>query len=107
MSKCVVCGKESGKGKTCGSTCRSRLARSVANEYLEGVAFATVEQGVAAVQDDSYTREYVNELGLTVKVLPNGLREVYDPNGSLARTEADNGQPVSYDRPLMPCEVRL
>ena len=54
MSKCVICGNDSGKGKTCGSTCRSKLARRVAlvkgvtgfNEEIRGlsVANATVEK---------------------------------------------------------------
>ena len=45
MNKCVVCGEDSGKGKTCSNTCRSKLARSVA----KGVANATVEPKRATV----------------------------------------------------------
>ncbi len=41
--KCVICGKDSGKGQTCGSTCRSRLRRkqhnrTVASKLLQSVA---------------------------------------------------------------------
>ncbi len=43
MSKCMICGKDSGKGKTCSSTCRSKLARSVAKDGVS-VANATVEE---------------------------------------------------------------
>ena len=39
---CVICGKESGKGKTCSSACRKKLSRSV----TKGVTNVTVEQGV-------------------------------------------------------------
>jgi hypothetical protein len=46
MNKCVMCGNDSGRGKTCGSTCRSKLARSVA----KGVASATVRPSVATVK---------------------------------------------------------
>ncbi len=43
MNKCVVCGNDSGKGKTCSNTCRSKLARSVAST----VAKLTVALSVA------------------------------------------------------------
>ena len=43
MNKCAICGKDSGKGKTCSSTCRSKLARSVATVSEPSVANATVE----------------------------------------------------------------
>ena len=45
MGKCVICGKESGKGRTCGSTCRQRLSRSV----TKGVTDVTVEIGSVTV----------------------------------------------------------
>lgn len=46
MAKCVICGNESGKGRTCSSTCRSRLARATVKDG--SVAFATVEPGSVA-----------------------------------------------------------
>jgi len=43
MGKCIICGKDSGKGRTCSSTCRSRLARSVAkNSKLSPATVAVV-----------------------------------------------------------------
>ena len=47
MSECVICGKDSGKGKTCGSTCRSKLARSVANATVKTVDATVGDQSVA------------------------------------------------------------
>ena len=48
MNKCKVCGKDSGKGRTCGPTCRSKLARSVANATVSDatVKKATVDATV-------------------------------------------------------------
>ena len=51
MSECVICGKNSGKGKTCSSTCRSKLSRSVA----KGVTGATVEPDNATVSEPDAT----------------------------------------------------
>jgi len=54
MANCVICGKDSGRGRTCGSTCRSRLARSVAQTVAkedESVASATVESKSVATAE--------------------------------------------------------
>lgn len=37
-NKCVICGKDSGRGRTCGATCRQKLHRqSVTQTVTEGV----------------------------------------------------------------------
>ncbi|KKN19410.1 hypothetical protein LCGC14_0946210 [marine sediment metagenome] len=66
MAKCEICGKDSGKGRTCGSTCRSKLARSVAKATVTDATVisatpvdATVDDGLkgAKVLPDNYGLE--------------------------------------------------
>ena len=58
MNKCVMCGKGSGKGRTCGNTCRSVLARatvkglSVAVDSDATLAHATVDKPANFGQPD-------------------------------------------------------
>ncbi|GAG06837.1 unnamed protein product [marine sediment metagenome] len=44
MAKCLICGKDSGKGRTCGSTCRKALSRSVTKGVTdEGVTLSVTK----------------------------------------------------------------
>lgn len=61
MNKCKICGKDSGRGKTCGSTCRSKLARSVASASV-ATENATVEQSVAGYDTGSVTQGQVVDI---------------------------------------------
>ena len=57
MNKCVICGRDSGKGKTCGSTCRSKLARSVAKATVKPVD-ATVGLSTVATPEQPDIKNY-------------------------------------------------
>lgn len=60
--KCVICEKDSGKGYTCSSTCRSRLRRRE-SKFRQSVANATVSKcdapGYATVEGKVYGRQAV------------------------------------------------
>lgn len=54
MAKCVVCGKDSGKGVTCGPTCRQRLRRKLNKGVTiseSGCDIVTVESNCDTVED--------------------------------------------------------
>ena len=52
MNKCVICGKDSGKGKTCGSTCRQALRRRKCDKEVS-VTDVTVDDVTVAKKQDT------------------------------------------------------
>ncbi len=51
MNKCEICGKDSGKGRTCGNTCRSKLNRATVSD-------ATVEDATPTATVEAESLDY-------------------------------------------------
>jgi hypothetical protein len=107
MAKCVNCGAEVARteGKRarlyCNDACKKAFARK-ARLVDNGTKTISGHNRDGITGQSNPNREDVNDLGLTVKVRPDGLRDIYGPAGRLARIEAENGRPLSYERPLVP-----
>ena len=71
---CIVCSKDSGKGKTCSSTCRSKLARTVATT----VASTSVASPTVARSDKDTLRAWRDGEGSAYQRGLGELAKFYD-----------------------------
>lgn len=90
MGQCVVCGKDSGKGRTCSSTCRKALQRrnaSVTSAKCDTLEYVTLEgkiYGRQAVRYDLHEAWYLRPEPLSPNDRPKPLNrgKYIRPDGS-------------------------
>lgn len=74
MNKCVICGKNSGKGKTCGSTCRSKLRRATLGDATPKNATVRATVGIETTTSDATGDAFERERWQAqVDALPMGV----------------------------------